>query len=374
MIELEALEELQEELKERIRQDGQLLDNMRSEVRGLKSETRRIQPRSARMISLVATDEGNNRFSFDPFQIQLIRVVDSNRKNYGLEVLTPRSSIAELTRRHLGENTPLGHMIAYLGLSDLSELSPVFKPNADGRLADSWVSVYREMAQWAVLFYLVREKDYANDTVILFSGLLRSKMFAKKVGPTGPEGLFGKFRQGLEEGIRRQFEKNKSRVYICGIAKRSSVFQAYRVAMALEGVMRNTYACFVEVPSVMEERVITWHEYIKRTDMFVAGKMFFVKFGSGIHDPIWAVDLLLSQQGQAQTIFGYLLEDAREGFPIPLYPNCLQRAQDNAALEDFDIEILQDQMCEALRETLDGKRGIVDELVLQESDLQMRSR
>jgi hypothetical protein len=368
MIDLETLGQLQDELKTRIDEDGKLLDEMREEVRKLRSETRRIQPRSAKMISIVGTDEGNTRLTFDPFQIQVIRVVDSNRKHYGLEVITPHTSIAELTVKHVrGTKTPLGAMMAYLGLSDLSELSPVFKANSDGKLADSWISVYREMMQWAVLFHLVRDKDYANDTVILCNGLLRSKVFAKKSGATGSEGLFGKFREGLEEGIRRQFEENKRRLYICGIAKRSSVFLAYRVAMALEGVMRNTYPCFLEVPRSMEERVITWHEYITRTDMFAAGKMFFVKFGSGTHDPIWAVDLLISQQGEAQTIFGYLLDDAKEGFPISQYPYSLQRAQDSAVLEDFDLEILQDRMCEALRQNIGGNRAILDELILQDS-------
>jgi hypothetical protein len=199
-------------------------------------------------------------------------------------------------------------------------------------------------------------------------------MFAKKQTLASSEGLFGKYREGIEQGIRRQFEENKRRIYVCGIAKRSSVLQAYRVAMALEGVMRNAYPCYAEIPRLMEERVITWHEYIERPDMFTAGKLFFVKFGSGMHDPIWAVDVFLSQKSEAQTILGYLLEDAKEGFPRPLFPHCLQRAQESAQLEKFDIELLEDQMCDALRETVGGKRGIIDELIMQEGDFATQGR
>ncbi len=363
MIELETLDTIQKELSERIDEDRKVLDEMRGEVRPLRSETRRIQPRSATAISLVGTDGGNNQFRFDPFQVQLVRVVDSGHNEYCLEVVTPRTSIEELTRKHFDPSgsprTSLGRMMKFLGISDLSDLSPVFGSNSS-ELASSWTNVYREMTEWAVLFDLVREKDFATDTVIVHDGFLRSKMFKGK--------LFGTYRQGLEDGIRRQFEKNKRRVYICGIAKHSSVLQAYRLAMAIEGVMRNTYPCYVEVPIYMEERAYKWDEYVKRSDKFVAGKMFLVKFGSGAYDPVWALDLLLSQKGEAQIILGYLLEDAKDGFPVPLYPQCLQKAHEHAALVDFDMEMLEDQICMALRESLGDKSWIIDELALQEPD------
>lgn len=363
MIEPGTLSILQDELRLRIEEDRKVLDEMREEVRPLKSLTRRIQPRSATAISLVGTDGGNNQLRFDPFQVQLVRVVDSSRNEYCLEVITPRTQIPELTKRHLDENgksrTALGKMMNYLDVSDLSQLSPVFKADPD-QISSSWMNVYREMMEWAVLFELVREKDFGTDTVIIGDGFLRSKMFANK--------LFGKYREGLEEGIRRQNEKNRRRIYVCGIAKTNGVLQTYRVAMALEGVMRNAYPCFVEVPECMEERVYKWDEWFKRTDKFVAGKMFFVKFGNSPHDPVWAVDLLLSQKGEAQTILGYLLEDAKDGFPVPLYPQCLQRAHENAALVDFDMELLEDLICDTIRESLGEKKWVIDELALQESD------
>src|SRR5947209_17473032 len=115
MIEPATFEKLQGELKDRIDQDRKVLDEMRAEVRPLKGLTRRIHPRSATAISLVGTDGGSNQLRFDPFKIQLIRVVDSSRTEYCLEVITPRTPIGELTRRHLGETgvplTALGRMM-----------------------------------------------------------------------------------------------------------------------------------------------------------------------------------------------------------------------------------------------------------------------
>ena len=363
MLQFESLDTLRSELKGQLNEDRALLDEMRAEVRPLKFVTRNIQPRSATAISLVGTDGGNNQIRFDPFQVELVRVVDSSHNEYCLEVITPRTPISELSKKHVGTDgiprTPLGRMMKFLGISELADLSPVFKPESD-ELAASWTNVYREMTEWAVLLELVREKDFGADTVIVRDGFLRSKMFKGN--------LFGEYRRGLEEGIRRQFDKGRRRIYVCGIAKRSKVLQAYRIAMAVEGVMRNAYPAFVEVPESMEDRVYKWDEYYKRQDKFVAGKMFLVKFGSGILDPVWAADILTIQKSEAQTILGYLLEDAKDGFPVPFYPQCLQKAHENAALVDFDLELLEDGICDVLRQSLGSKKWIIDELNLQETD------
>lgn len=245
----------------------------------------------------------------------------------------------------------------YLGATSLKSLSGVFDP--DDR-KPSWINVYREMTEWAILFSILRERDFATDTVIVRDGFLRSKMF---VG-----GLFGKLREGIEQAIQGQFERNKRRIYVVGIAKHSSVLQIYRMALALEGILKTTYPAYLDVPREMEKRAYKWDEYIERTDKFVAGKMFLVKFGSGPYDPIWAIDLLLDQRESAPTAFGYLLEDSKDGFPIPLYPQCLQRAHESAALVDFDIQLLEDQICQSLRRRLGDKKWVVDELALQTAD------
>jgi hypothetical protein len=96
--------------------------------------------------------------------------------------------------------------------------------------------------------------------------------------------------------------------------------------------------------------------------------MFLVKFGNSAYDPVWAVDVLSYQKDDALTIFGYLLQDAKDGFPVPLYPQCLQRAHEHAALVDFDLELLDDQVRRVLRDNLGEKGSIIDEMALQDSD------
>lgn len=366
MIEPEIIEELASKVRENIERDQSLLDAMLSDLRTLKSNTRRIQARSATAISLVGTDGGENSVKFDPFMVQIVRVVDSSDNQHCLEVVTPASDFSDLNTRHFDGGgaglTPLGRLAEALGLRKLQDLSPVFKENIEDR-SPSWVQVYREMSEWAVLLELLRTKDFGTDTVIVRDGFLRSKMFKK--------GLFGKLAEAIDTEISRHFEESRRRIYIVGIAKHSKFLQKYRLAMALEGVLRIAYPAYIPVPKDLEARVYKWSEFATgggEGESYVAGSMFLVKFGKSPYSPIWAIDIFASQVQAAPTIFGYLLADCQDGFPIPHYPECLQRAHAKAAIVDFDMDILQDQIFSAIRNTLGDKRFIIDEMALQESD------
>jgi hypothetical protein len=373
LIDPESHRQLRREIAERMQADRAVLDVLREEIRPLLASTRRIQPRATTAISLVGTDGGNNRLQFDPFLVQLIRVVDSANNEYCLEAITPTTSVTMLSARQFdrsGEPTNLGAMMAYLGVSQLSDLSPMIRPDRDPRPpSPSWVQVYRELVEWATLFSIVREKDFGTDTLIVFDGLLRSKVFSRD--------LFMQYLKGIREGIEAQQRKNRRQIFLVGVAKGSKVLERYRLAMALEAVLAVEYPAFVEIPRDIEEKAYIWSEYARGDDWqvetaevnkYVGGKMFFVKFGSGRRDPVWPIDLFLPQAGQAQTILGYLLADAVEGFPVPFYPRCLQRAHENAALVDFDLDILQDEIFEGIRLVLGAEAPALDAFRLQDAD------
>src|SRR6266849_2341335 len=227
MIEPESHERLRREISERITADRALLDGLRAEIRPLRAQVTRIQPRTTTSISLVGTDGGNNSLHFDPFLVQVVRVV------------------------------------------------------------------------------LAR----------------------------------------------------------------------YRLAMAIERVMTTNYPAYVEVPREIEEKAYIWSEFARGDDRadeggeinkFVGGKMFLVKFGSNRRDPIWPIDIFTEQKEDAQVILGSMLADAINGFPVPHYPRCLQKAHENAALVDFDFDILQDYIYEGVRGTLGEQSTVLDVFQLQD--------
>ncbi|TYO96765.1 hypothetical protein EDC39_11253 [Geothermobacter ehrlichii] len=373
MIDPASQAQLKEAIADCISTDQGVLDILRKEIRPLKSATRRIQLRATTSISLVGTDGGNNQLHFDPFLIQLIRVVDSSNNEYCLEAVSPTTPIQKLNNRQFAVDgsprTALGEMMAFLEVDSLPALSHMIRPTDKGKpVSPSWVQVYRELVEWAILFAILK-KDFGTDTLIVCDGLLRSKVFAKD--------LFQRLLQGIKSRIDLQWSKSRRRVYLAGVAKHSKVLSRYRLAMALEGVLQTDYPAYVEVPREVEEKAYVWSEFARGDDRsvegreinkFVGGKMFLVKFGSHRSDPVWPVDIFVPQVGEAQAILGAMLADAINGFPVPHYPLCLQKAHENAALVDFDFDILQDFIYEGVRSSLGDDAETLDVFHLQDAD------
>lgn len=373
MIDPATQSQLKEAIADCITTDHGVLDALRSEIQPLKAITRRIQPRATTSISLVGTDGGNNQLQFDPFLIQLVRVVDSSNNEYCLEAVSPTTPIENLNNRQFDKEgaprTALGEMMAFLGVDTLPALSHMIRPTDKGRpVSPSWVQVYRELVEWAILFALLK-KDFGTDTLIICDGLLRTKVFAKD--------LFTRLLQGMKERIDSQWTRTRRKIYLAGVAKHSKVLSRYRLAMALEGVLQTDYPAYVEVPRDVEERAYVWSEFARGDDRaneggeinkFVGGKMFLVKFGGQRRDPVWPIDIFVPQVAESQIILGSMLADAINGFPVPHYPRCLQKAHENAALVDFDFDILQDFIYEGVRSSLGIDGGTLDAFQLQDAD------
>ena len=372
MLDTNIVSRLRIHMLECMQHDVHLLDALCEEVRILATGVNRIHPRTTTSISLVGTDGGNNKLQFDPFIVQVIRVVDSSNNEYYMDVLTPTTPINSLNNKIQDDTNiqfdALRKMMKFLNVTDLSQLSPMINHRKSNEPVNvSWVQVYRELVEWATLFSILRDKDFGTDTLIVFDGQLRSKVFAK--------GLFVKLKNGIQECIEQQYQKSKRKIYIVGVAKHSKVLERYRLAMHIENVMVSRYPCYVEIPREMEQKAYIWSEYAiddnfdgGEINNMVAGKMFFVKFGNGKFDPIWPIDLLTFQVDDAQKILGYLLADALDGFPIPFYPLSLQKAHNNAALVDFDMDIVQNQILHAIREVLGNKSSQLDSFLLIEQN------
>src|SRR5262245_59312049 len=213
MLDPDSLPKLREVIQRRAAEDRGLLEGLREEVRPLKSSVRRISPRSTTAVSLVASDSGNNKIQFDPFLVQLVRVVDSYGRELCLDAVSPTSDTDVLSDQQFAPDgtprTALGYMMGQLGLRKLYDLSPMIpRPSKSKDLAavkTSWVLVYRDLCEWAVLYERITRFEFATDTLIVADGLLRSKIFA--------EDLFIALRGKLKESIERARESLRRRIY-----------------------------------------------------------------------------------------------------------------------------------------------------------------
>lgn len=366
MFEAAELPELRKLIANQVQRDHEELEQLLSQLRVARADVKTIKLRSATSIALMAADGGNNRVTFNPFYLQIVRIVDSAGKQLCLDVVSPSTDIDELSRQQFsrdvhGRMKPLGRLMEALNVSSLRGLSHMMS----GESA-SWVLVYRELCEWATLFDLICTRDFAQDTLVVYDGLLRSKKFSSN--------LFIRMYHMLREQIEEVWRTDRRRLWLVGVAKSSQVLENYRLAMSLSGLFERGSPCFVPVPYEMQKHVYRWDEYIRNPDdteadredpKFNIGAMHFVRFGPRSGDPVWTVDLLECQKSDAQTVFGYLLADAVAGFPIPFYPNCLQKADLHSRVADFDLDIVEDALVDAVRKQVGGDRApIIDELRL----------
>ncbi|MEH2013631.1 hypothetical protein [Nostoc sp.] len=369
MITPETLNNVRSKLEERAIADKSVIEELRSDIQPLSSEVRRINPRTTTSISLVAADGGNNKVNFDPYLFQLIRVVDSYGRELLLDLASPTTDTEQLSITHLDKDgTPksaLGLMMKDLGVKTLWQLSPMMPKPDEQNPNPSWVLVYRDLAEWAALYQMLQAGGFNTDTLIVRDGLLRSKIFTQR--------LFKDLLEKIDDAIKKIYRVSKRRIYIVGFSKKSKVLTRYRLAFALEGILTQGYPCYVEIPPDIQKKAYIWEEYAtgSEAEKFVGGRLFMVRFGSRLNDPIWPVDIFLPQLNQASQIMGYLLADANDGFPVPFYPRCLQKAHEEAALVGFDMEVMEDLIVNAVRKSFShSEQDVVDRVRLQ-SDVSM---
>ncbi len=361
----EALTRLRQAISDCTTRDARLLDQLRREVGKLKSEVRVIKERQTTSVAMVASDGGNNRLTYDPFLIQLVRVVDSLGKELCLEAVSPTSDTDALSAQQFdaaGEPvTALGRLMRDVDVTDrrIYKLAYGSIPTPAEVAADpvahgspGWVQTYRDIWEWATLYDRVVYHTFATDTLLVRDGLLRSKFIRPP--------YFTRMIAKMQEAVTRIEREDRRRVYLVGLAKHSLVIERYRLAMTIENVLPDGAPRFVVVPRDMEIAAYGWAEWVTDPN-FSAGQLHLVRFGSRDGDPIWAVDILKGQESRAGEILGYLMTDARDGFPIPFYPRCLQLAHEHAEVADWDLGLFQDTLIDAVRALVpEARRDAVD--------------
>ncbi|HEX7903878.1 MAG TPA: hypothetical protein VF487_08375 [Chitinophagaceae bacterium] len=378
MFDHEEIPQVKRAIKECASMDRKLLDDLRSEVLLMRPNVRVIRPRRITTFSLVASDSTNNKLVYDPFYFQLIRVVDSNGRNLCLDTITPTTDTDLLSKRQFDDKgnpqTPLGSLMKDLNCETLNDLSPMIpkgeeirNPSEDKPISKSWVLTYRDLCEWAVLYNIICKEGFATHTVVVRDGLLRSKIF-RYTADRRP--LFIEMMDRINTAIENIFTKKKIKVFFVGLAKHSQVLSRYSLALQLEDILPPGESLYAKVPDDMERKSYVWKEYIGKpnddgaegeVNKYSMGSLYLVRFGKKNFDPVWAIDLLGSQTSFDAEIFGYLLMDTLDGFPVPHYPACLQKALEYAQVIDFDLDILQDEVVKAIREIIPAdKKEILD--------------
>jgi len=361
------LEKIREKIRSAYRADDPLLTKFREYARRLNGSVKALRTYSVNAVSFVSTDGGDNRLTFNPAIVELVRVVDSRGNECALDAVPGTVKLAELQDRvdPTSPNlvVPLSRLCNDLGIGQqLGKLSYLLRGLGEPSKSTGAMRCYRDIVEWAVLYDLVTNPSlrWGGDTILVRDGLLRTKSFKREVFPI--------IDQKLREGIAEHSKRNVA-LSLVGVAKQSAVLSRLAVALELEATFHKPFPCYVQVPDDIEQDCynfdLTWFRTYESTEpeederrLYQSmGRMFLVKFGDRPLDPVWPVDIAEWQVGNAERILGQLVVDAQQGFPIPDYPMCIQQAHDYAKLTGLEIEVLQDMLFQGVCEHLNDEES-----------------
>lgn len=399
---------LQQVIGDHTLKDAGIIQALQADIRRHQLAKNALPMRSVRAttMAIVGTDSGNQSIRFDPFHHQVIRVVDSDGQTLGLTATSTSTNLVALfeadrvAKDNRGNLQPIARLIHDLEratgrrFESYRDICPSMTVDASQpEQSTGWVISYRDLWEWAVLYNYIATANFAQNTMILRDGLLRTKLFAND--------LFRVIGDMLAEQLLELKNTQKKEIYLVGVAKSSSVMDLYRLVLELEMVLAPNEPRYVRIPREMEVRAYKFPEFsrgrerlVRGTDglrakrdattgvlstngvdpalrdaredsKFVFGSLYLARFGRDEAAPIWAVDLFDDQVREHAMIMGYLFNDACDGFPVPLYPGSLQRAHEAAKLTDFDAIVLNESVMNSVRELVDKTRpGVVERLTL----------
>lgn len=351
-----------DEIKKRVfdayKSEDLIIQKFREYARRIKNDVKPIRPYSVNAVSFVSSDGGDNRLYFNPAVIELVRVVDSRGNQCALDAIPGNSRAKDFNERTNSKSPllvePLKKLCEDLKMNVL-DLSYLLKGIEEPGKSTGAVRVYRDIVEWAVLYDLIKYREWGSDTIIVREGMLRTKSFKLTVFP--------KIDQLIREAHEIHKKKNIS-VSMVGVAKQSAVLSRLSIALELEGALNKPYPCYVRVPDDIEADCYnfdrTWLDTLETSEpdengtyrYQAIGKMFLVKFGDRPFDPVWPVDIAEWQLSDAEKIIGQLTKDAQPGFPIPDFPMCVQKAHDFAKVNGLEVNILQDILFEGITQKL----------------------
>lgn len=356
-------DELNDKIEGAVEQEIKLIEELRVAVRQL--QVKKLGQRPCRAIAPVATDGGENRLTFEPLNLEIIRVVDSNGTDLVQEVI-PLSVDEAVFASYVDRIPELQKLLDKLGGLRFDDLSYLVgsKPSARSeldRLPDlrGQLRAFRDIIEWAVTLDLATT-DWPTEVLLLRDGLLRTKVLKRQ--------NFPKLDRAFRNAYEGQIARNKHRVFLLGVAKTSAVLSKLSLALLLEGVFNKEYPCYAEVPKDLEAKCYnfdrTWLDTSEDRneesgELYQSfGRLHLVKLSPARNAPVLPVDIpVWIPTKERQVILEYLSHDALDTFPAIGYPHALQKAHEHAVMTGLEMTVLGDMMIDHLIDNMPDDVG-----------------
>jgi hypothetical protein len=310
------------EIKEALDEEFPKLQSLRTLTR--KLEIQDIGFRECYSLAPIATDGGENSLTFDPLNLEIIRVVDSE----GLEriqKIIPVTTKPDYYKRMFEEINVLNRFLSRLNIEyeDVSYFLPIDKSSSQQSNFRYIIKNFRDILEWAVLLDMAWDPR-TKPTLLLRDGLLRSMSM----------------KESTIQLLADSFEAAclEKETLLVGVAKRAKVLNYYSISLNLENVFNRRYACFCELSKNLEEEA--YHRASAWVGHRSFGDLYFAKLTENPEGIILPIEIPRWLRDRKREILEYVAWTSRNSFPTMGYPYPLIKAHENASLTGIEMEYL----------------------------------
>jgi hypothetical protein len=318
-------------LESTLRKQTEKLDQLRTEVKKLKF----VPVEAAGYYSAIAYksfDGGMFKLSFDPLEIDVIEVADSNG-NTKLKFAVPIGEELEKTDfTSIEELLIIKKFLSILGVGNLTEASEILRD--PGTLM--------EIAEFACIFDKITTTSPEEKTIVMKDGFLRTK----------------KIKSELLDKLKEILKNKKNHVKLVGVAKTSKIVSLLSTALFLEKKIPPNQIGYIKIPLELELRVYTWSGKGRITEKterlaYSFGGLYIVKL-SKLSNILVTVEIPEDYpKEEVNEIISYLAKDSKYSYPVLGYPQTIMRAHEAAVRIGLPASIVKDKILERIKELSD---------------------
>ena len=220
-----------EEMKKAVDIEFPKLQSLRTLTK--KLDVHELGYRDCYSLAPVATDGGENNLTFEPLNLEIIRVVDSEGQER-IQKIIPVTTDPDFFIKMFEEIEILNRFLTRLDIEyqDVSYFLPIDKAKGEKVYFRTVIKQFRDILEWAVLLDMAWD-PHKQPTLLLRDGLLRSMSMKDAT------------MHSLADSFKEAYEKNGS--LVVGVAKRAKVLNYYSMSLNLENAFNRHYPCYCEV-------------------------------------------------------------------------------------------------------------------------------
>jgi len=300
-------------------------------------------------ITYKAFDGGKMGIRFNPFEINVVDVADSNGKRK-VRFVVPEISgysdddkVLEDVLDELDKIPEIMKLVGLLNQKSIRDISHLLKDSNN----------LMEIAEWACIFDRLTA-DNQEPIIIMKDGLLRTKVIRAD-----------KERNYIKE-LRDIVKQKKEYAKLVGVAKASAVISLLSTALFLERTIPSNSIGYVKVPLELELRAYQWTgrgriDHTSTKPLYYAfGELYIAKLAKNsnllvtieIPKDLETGRAIYSQE-EVHEILSYLAKDSKTCYPVIGYPQTIMRAHETAVRLGFPASLLRDELRDKILENLD---------------------